>query len=93
MGLMGKPKKRKRNYQQENKYKARPEQIKKRENRNAARRALMKKGLVHKGDGKDVAHLDGNALNNKPSNWGVESKHKNESYPRVAGAHKKYPWS
>lgn len=93
MSLMAKPKKRVRDYQQENKYKARPEQIKKRVNRNAARRALMRKGLVKKGDGLQVAHANGNALDNRPSNWKVESKHKNESYPRVAGAHKKYSWS
>jgi 5-methylcytosine-specific restriction endonuclease McrA len=37
-------------------YAARPEQIKKRTERNAARAALMKKGVVHKGDGLEVDH-------------------------------------
>ena len=46
----------KRNYKQENKYKSKPEQIKKRTQRNAARAKLMKAGLVKKGDGKDVDH-------------------------------------
>jgi len=37
-------------------YNARPEQVKKREMRNAARADLMKDGKVSKGDGKDVDH-------------------------------------
>lgn len=37
-------------------YNARPDQVKKREERNAARAKLEKVGKVHKGDGKDVDH-------------------------------------
>lgn len=37
-------------------YQARPEQVKKRVARNAARRELSREGLVRKGDGKDVDH-------------------------------------
>lgn len=37
-------------------YNAKPENVKKRELNNAARRDAMKKGLVSKGDGKDVDH-------------------------------------
>lgn len=37
-------------------YHGKPEQIKKRDMRNAARREMEKKGLVKKGDGKDVDH-------------------------------------
>lgn len=37
-------------------YNARPENVKKRAMNNAARRELMKEGLVKKGDGKDVDH-------------------------------------
>lgn len=37
-------------------YHGKPEQIKKRDMRNAARREMEKKGLVSKGDGKDVDH-------------------------------------
>ena len=49
-------------------YHARPDQKKKRANRNAARRKLTKQGRVKKGDGMDVHHKDGNPLNNSPSN-------------------------
>jgi hypothetical protein len=37
-------------------YQGRPEQIAKRAERNAARRQMEKKGVVHKGDGLDVDH-------------------------------------
>ena len=37
-------------------YAARPEQIAKRVERNAARRKLMAEGVVHKGDGLEVDH-------------------------------------
>jgi 5-methylcytosine-specific restriction endonuclease McrA len=47
----------KRDYKREVKeYTSRPEVVKKRTEQNAARRAMEKKGLVHKGDGKDVDH-------------------------------------
>lgn len=46
-----------RNYEMEYKnYQGTPEQIKKRSQRNKARRELEKAGRVHKGDGKDVGH-------------------------------------
>ena len=38
-------------------YQGKPEQIKRRAQRNAARRAAEKAGKVHKGDGKEVDHL------------------------------------
>ena len=38
-------------------YHARPEQIKKRAMRNAARAKMVKTGKARKGDGKDVAHV------------------------------------
>jgi hypothetical protein len=48
----------KRDYKRENKlYNSRPENIKKRSERNAARKELEKEGKVHKGDGKDVDHI------------------------------------
>lgn len=75
------------------KYEKSPEQVKKRENRNTARRQLEAKGEVSKGDGKDVAHVDGNALHNSPTNWAVESRKKNRSYKRTRGAHKQDPHS
>ena len=38
-------------------YAQKPDVIKKRAERNKARAMLMKEGLVHKGDGKDVDHI------------------------------------
>jgi 5-methylcytosine-specific restriction endonuclease McrA len=46
----------KRDYQQENKYKSTPEQIKARVIRNRNRAEGLKKGIVHKGDGKEIDH-------------------------------------
>jgi ribosomal protein S5 len=46
-----------RNYRNEyESYQGKPEQIKNRAARNAARAVMEKKGLVRKGDGKDVDH-------------------------------------
>ena len=56
-----------------------PEQIKRRAQRNASRRALAKQGLVRKGDGKDVHHKDNNTANQSRSNLQVISKFKNRS--------------
>lgn len=79
----------KRNYQQENKYKAKPEQIAKRVARNKARRHMIAKGKAKLGDGLQVDHKDGNALNNSPKNLRVISASKNTSYPRTKTARKK----
>lgn len=46
-----------RNYAKETAYESRPEQKKRRAARNRARYAAEQKGLVHKGDGKEVDHL------------------------------------
>lgn len=46
-----------RNYEKELKWQATDEQKKRRAQRNAARRKAMEKGLVKKGDGKEVDHL------------------------------------
>lgn len=75
------------------KYESTPLQVKKRVNRNKARHELEKAGKVHKGDGKDVMHRDGNALNNSPMNWKAGSRHKNRSYARDKHAHKQDPRS
>ena len=64
-------------------YQGTPEQIKKRAERNAARRKLEKDGKVHKGDGKDVAHTK--ALSKGGSNatgLKVESAGANRSFLR-----------
>lgn len=75
------------------KYNAKPEQKKKRAARNKARRAMIRAGKARKGDGKDVMHKDGNALNNSSSNWKLGSKKENRSYARTKSAHKKNPRS
>jgi hypothetical protein len=47
-----------RNYAQEYaRYQSSPDQIKKRSERNQARAQMVKAGVVHKGDGKDVDHI------------------------------------
>ena len=45
-----------RNYKKEAAYENEPAQVKRRMARNRAHRAAEKKGLVHKGDGKEVDH-------------------------------------
>ena len=65
---------------------------KKRANRNLARRIMMRKGKVQKGDGKDVHHVGGNALNKK-SKLKVMAASKNRSYARNKNAGKKNPKS
>lgn len=45
--------------------------------RNKARRQLEAKGRVHRGDGKEVDHVDGNPRNNAPGNRRVVSRHTN----------------
>lgn len=59
------------------KYNSKPEQIKNRSARNKARRMMEKKGLVRKGDGKDVDHKNGSPRDNRKGNLQVESKYKN----------------
>lgn len=73
------------------KYNSKPEQVKRRTARNAARRKMVKAGKARKGDGKDVEHRGGNPMNNKMSNLTMGSKKHNRSFPRTKGAHKKNP--
>ena len=73
-----------RDYQKENIYKSQPDQIKKRVERNKARRMMMRLGKVHKGDGMDVDHIKplskGGA--NTISNMRVRTKSENSSFSR-----------
>ena len=72
--------KKKRNYKQEyERYHSRPEQRKNRSKRVLARRLMMKLGKVHKGDGKDVDHKDGNPQNNGKHNLRVRDKSENRA--------------
>lgn len=83
MGWSNKDKAHGRNYKAEYKtYGGTPEQIKKRSQRNKARRKLEKEGRVHKGDGKDVDHKKGLSKGNKSSNLRVQSKSENRSFKR-----------
>ena len=63
-----------RDYSYDKAYEARPEQIRRRAARNAARRRGSKTRSVA---GKDIHHKNGNPLDNRPSNLAVESKKKN----------------
>ena len=73
-----------RDYRKEyDRYQGKPEQIKNRTARNAARAKLMKAGKVHKGDGKDVAHVK--AIDKGGSikdGLRVQSKSANRSFKR-----------
>lgn len=73
-----------RDYKQENKYKSQPDQIKKRVLRNAARREALRKGLVHKGDSKQVDHIKplSKGGSNSKSNLRVVGHSANESFRR-----------
>jgi hypothetical protein len=78
-----------RNYTQENEYKKKPEQIKKRVQRNAARRKMEAAGKVRKGDGRDVDHVNGKTSDNNMKNLRAIPKTKNRSYARTKTAGKK----
>lgn len=73
-----------RDYQQENKYKAKPEQIKARVARNKARQEALDKGQVHKGDNKQIDHIKplSKGGSNADSNKRVVSASANASFSR-----------
>lgn len=68
------------------KYNAKPEQIKRRAQRNAARAKMVAAGKVRKGDGKDVAHKNNNPHDNSSKNLAVQSHAKNRSFKRNKNA-------
>ena len=79
-----------RNYRNEyDSYQGKPSQIKNRASRNKARAQMIKAGKAHKGDGKDVGHKNGNPRDDKMSNYMMQTKHSNRSYPRTKSAKKK----
>lgn len=67
------------------KYQAKPEQIDKREGRNRARYAMLKAGKVHKGDGKDVDHVNYDAQNGSKTKIRVVPASVNRSRNRHGG--------
>lgn len=80
----------KRNYAKEAKWAATPEQIDRRVARNRARREAMKKGLVRKGDGKELDHVGSHrrgSLDNVPTK--VVSRHANRIRQPSRGGKKK----
>lgn len=69
-----------RNYKQEYAdYHGTPEQKKRRASRNAARHLLAARGVVYKGDGKEVDHKNMNPKDNRFSNLKVVSKKVNRT--------------
>ena len=83
-----------RNYKKEYaNYHSKPEQIKRRDKRNAANNLLKKKGVIKKGDGRDVAHRNRNPNDNRISNLTVQKKSKNRSFARTKNARKRNPYA
>lgn len=81
-----------RNYKAEyQNYQGRPEQIANRAKRNAARAAMEKKGVVSKGDGKDVDHKTPIAKGggNGTGNLRAVPKSQNRSFARTKSARMK----
>lgn len=69
-----------RDYKKEyEKYHSKPEQKKRRAQRNKARALMERSGRVSKGDGKDVHHRDRNPRNNSRKNLAVTSRSYNRS--------------
>lgn len=78
-----------RNYRSEYKsYQSTTAQKKSRAGRNTARRKMVAAGKVRKGDGKDVAHRNGNPRDNRKSNLKVVPASKNRSFKRTRTAGK-----
>ena len=69
-----------RNYKKEYaNYDGTPRVKKKRANRNKARRIMTRAGVVRKGDGKDVHHINGNTRDNRRKNLRAVSASKNRT--------------
>ena len=77
-----------RNYKKEYaNYHSKPAQKKNRAGRNAARRTLKKAGVNVKG--KDVAHRNGNARDNRMGNLTTQTASQNRSFARTRTAGKR----
>ena len=66
-----------RDYSYDKAYESRPEQIKRRASRNAARRRLMAARGASRLRGKDVDHVNGSPLDNRAKNLRITSKRYN----------------
>jgi hypothetical protein len=69
-------------------YHAKPEQKKRRADRNAARRKAEKEGKVHKGDGREVDHLGSHRtgrLKNVPTKVVTQKKNRSRQPDRPGG--------
>jgi len=83
------PTKGKRNYRSEySNYQSTVAQKKRRASRNTARNRMIAAGKVKKGDGKDVAHKNGNPKDNRKSNLKAVPASKNRSFKRTSSARK-----
>ena len=79
-----------RNYKKEYaNYQGKPEQIKRRASRNAARATMVKAGKAKKGDGMDVDHANSDPLNNSTKNLRMQTKRANRSFARTKTAREK----
>jgi len=79
----------KRNYRSEYRnYQSKTTQKNSRAGRNAARRKMIAAGKVKKGDGRDVAHRNGNPRDNRKSNLKAVPASKNRSFKRTSTARK-----
>lgn len=70
-------------------YNARPEEVAKRVQNNAARREAIKEGRARVGDGKDIAHKKSleNGGGNTPGNTVVQSRKENRGWRRGSGSY------
>jgi hypothetical protein len=85
------PQNKNRNYAKEARWAATEEQKKRRAERNRARREAMEKGLVKKGDGKEVHHVKGSRRGKLSGPTKVVSRKENRSIQpdRPGGKRKK----
>lgn len=69
-----------RNYRREyDTFHRKPEQVRRRAQRNKSRRDAIRAGLVKKGDTLDLHHVNNNVFDQRKSNLKVLSMHKNRS--------------
>lgn len=78
-----------RNYEKENNYRKRPENLAKDRARHRARYKAMKAGKVKKGDSKEIDHKNMNANDNSPSNLRVVSRSTNRRKQPKTKTHRK----